>query len=128
MALQTNLPPLNKGTDHRYEFAILDSDQALAIDIAGWTLSWMLKRSRDNTDAQAVITKRSDVASGILIAGTYNATPSVNTQRATVVVDDVDTDALTATVYAYELKRMDAGLEAVLAYGNLVLVQSIHRQ
>jgi hypothetical protein len=127
MATKTNLT-IWSGTDQRYSFAILDADQSAAVDITGWTLSWMLKRVPSLADSAASIVKRTDVASGITIAGTYNATPGVNAQRATVLVEDADTDTLAPNIYHYELKRMDAGLEAVLAYGTLVLIQSVHRQ
>jgi hypothetical protein len=126
MAIKTNLT-LQTGTDHRYEFAILDSAQTAAVDISGWALSWMLKRTPQVADAQASLVKSTTV-SGITITGTYDASPATNTQRAAVDIADTDTDPLPPSLYFYELKRMDAGLEAVLAYGNLVLVQSIHRQ
>jgi hypothetical protein len=109
------------GTDFQYIFHILNDAETAAINISGWTLSWKVKRRRTHADVDAVLTKTP------AIAGAYNADTSLNLQRATVSVEDVDTDSLTARTYVYELKRMDAGAETVLAYGDLELMQSVHR-
>lgn len=113
------------GVDHQYPFTILNEAETAAIDITGWTLSWMVKRRLSHDDADAVITKTT--VAGISIAGTYDADPDTNTQKATVTVEDGDTDGLSAGEYFYELKRTDSGFETILAYGGLTLVRSVHR-
>lgn len=109
------------GTDFQYIFHILNDAETAAVNIAGWTLSWKVKIKRSHADGDAVLTKTPT------IAGTYNADTTLNLQRATVSVEDVDTDSLAARTYVYELKRMDAGAETILAYGDLELSQSVHR-
>jgi hypothetical protein len=114
------------GTDFQRVFQVLNEDEDAAIDIAGWSLSWMLKRRLSMLDADASVTKTTGGGT-VAISGTYNADPTVNTQRATVTITDTDTESLTAAVYYYELKRMDAGLETVIAYGEFELIRGVHR-
>lgn len=124
MAKETALT-LFIGTDHQFVFTILDDEEATAIDISGWTLSFMVKRKVTHPDGAALLTKTT--SGGILITGTYDPDPSQSTQVAQVSIADTDTDPLTAGDRVWELKRMDAGAEAVLAYGDLALVQAVHR-
>ena len=114
------------GTDFQRTIAVLNEAEDAAIDISGWSLSWMLKRKLSNADSAALVTK-STTAGGVGVTGVYNAAPGTNTQRATVTVADTDTDTLTAGTCYWELKRMDAGLECVLAYGEFELVRGVHR-
>lgn len=113
------------GTDFDYAFHILNEAKTQAIDITGWTLSWMLKRKATDEDVDALLVKTT-TAGGVVIAGAFNATPGLNLQRATVTVQDTDTDALAAASCRFELKRMDAGVETVLADGPLTLKRSVH--
>lgn len=122
---ETNLDPLVLGTDFEYPFHIQNGDLDTAIDITGYALSWMLKKSLSNSDANAKLTKTT--ASGISIAGTFNATPASNEQRATVTIADTDTDSLSPGLHYWELKRTDPGLETRLAYGTVNLVRGVHR-
>ena len=105
------------GTDHQYVFHIQNEAETAAVDIT----SWKVKRSVSHADSEAVLTKTA------VVSGTFNATPAVNTQRATVTVADTDTDGLSARTYRYELKRTDNNLETILAYGALELKQPVHR-
>ena len=52
--------------------------------------------------------------------------PATNTQVATVTILDTETSPLPEVLAQYELKRMDAGFETVLAYGTLELVRAVH--
>jgi hypothetical protein len=124
MAKETALE-LYLGTDHTFIHQCLNEDEDAVIEITGWALSWMIKRSRSQVDASAVLTKTT--SSGIAISGTYNADPDVNTQLATVTIADTDTDALTAGSCIWELKRTDAGSETILGYGPITLIRSVHR-
>jgi hypothetical protein len=113
------------GEDRALEYQILDADDAtVAKDVATWALSWMLKRRLSDVDASALVTKTS--SSGITVAGSFDAVAATSTQRATVALADTDTDTLVAGLYFYELKRTDAGLETVLAYGRLSLSRGVH--
>ena len=124
--LKTNLDPLVIGTDFNYPFDVRNEAQTASIDITGFALSWMLKRALTDLDAAAALTLTTG-GSTIIINGTYNVDPAVNTQRATVTIADTDTDALNPGVYHWELKRTDAGLESRLAYGSVPLVRGVHR-
>jgi hypothetical protein len=124
MAKDTALQ-LFQGEDRQFIFTILNSTETAAIDIAGWTLSWMVKRYRSDTDVTALVSKTT--VSGIVISGVYNSVPATNTQVATVTVDDTDTIAVAGGLYSYELKRMDNGFETVLAFGSFNLEQGVIR-
>ena len=124
--LETTLDPLPTGTDFSYVYHIKNEAQDTAINITGFGLSWMLKKSVNDLDAAAVVTK-TVAGGGIAIAGTFNTAPGTNTQRATVTVADTDTEALAPGVYRWELKRTDAGLETRMAYGRVSLVRGVHR-
>jgi hypothetical protein len=121
----TTLDPLFLGTDHEYIFDIRDEAEAVSLDINTWDLSWMLKRKLPDEDANALLTKT--IGSGITVAGTFNADPASNAQRATTVIVDTDTDTLRPATCHWELKRTDAGFETVLAYGTVELKRGVHR-
>ena len=126
MAKQTTLNPYFLGTDFAYVFHIQNAAETASIDIAGWALSFMLKNRQTDADLSALLTKTT-AAGTVSISGAFNATPATNTQRATVTIADTDTDALATGVKHWELKRTDAGLEAILAYGSVELRRGVHR-
>lgn len=125
MAKETRLNPLFLNTDKAYVFHVKNEAETAAIDITGWALSFMIKRDKTNADASALVSKAT--SSGIVIAGTYNADPAVNTQRATVTVLDTDTDDLSSGRCPWEFKRTDDGFEAVLGFGTVDLTKSVHK-
>lgn len=127
MAKETRLT-LRQSVDYVFEHSILTTTEDAAIDISGWTLSWMLKRYLGDEDDAALLEKTTAASGGISIAGTFDADVSANTQRALVSIEADDTRDLASGVRFYELKRMDAGFEAVLAYGVMTLVRGVHRQ
>lgn len=102
------------GEDKSLAFTVYQSDGTTPQDMTGWALSWRIKKKRTDADASAILTKTT--ASGI----------SISTSVATVTVADTDTDALTARGYYHELKRTDAGFEAVLSQGVAVLQRGVH--
>lgn len=112
------------GTDHALVFTIKNAAETACLDITSYTLTWMLKRYVDDADGSAILTKT--LASGIAISGTFNSDPDVNTQVATVTILDTETDSVSPGLYYQELKRTDAGLEAVLAVGPLDFVKGVH--
>lgn len=114
------------GVDHGFDFDVKNAAEDASIDITGYALSFMLKEAIADLDAAAKITKTT-AGGGIAIAGTFNADPDVNMQRATVTIADTDTDSLTPRGYRYELKRTDAGSETILSYGTLTLNRGVHR-
>jgi len=116
------------GTDFQYILAVLNEAETAALDITGWSISWMVKRLKSDTDANAILTKVSTGGTpAIVIAGTFNATPSVNTQRATLALVDTDTGTTAPGLYHYEFRRTDEGFETVLAYGPIRFVRGVHQ-
>jgi hypothetical protein len=112
---------LFKGTDHEFPVTVLNSAQTAAIDITSFALSFVMKRTKSGS---AVVTKTTP--SGISIGGTYDADPDVNTQVATVIIADTDTDDLPTGNYYYEVKRTDAGLESIIVQGTVPLERALH--
>ena len=127
MAKETNLTdPVFLGTDHQFRFHVKNDGETASVDITGYALSFMIKADFGDADASALVTVTT-AGGGVAISGTYNATPASNTQRATATVADTATDALAEGTRHYELKRTDAGLETVLAYGTVILQRGVHR-
>jgi hypothetical protein len=114
------------GADRTFTLEILNEPEDAAIDITGWTLTWLLKRSRHHLDAAALLSKTTG-AGQIVISGVFNASPAVNTQRCVVTIADTDTDAFTPGMCVAEIKRMDAGFETPLASGALELKRGVVR-
>jgi hypothetical protein len=87
-------------------------DDALPImeNVTGWSMQWTMKLG------STTLTKTTALG-GITIAGTYDAARATNTQRVIVQLTDTDTEGLTGGRYTCSLKRLDAGLEAVLSHG-----------
>lgn len=106
------------GEDKTLEFEIYDSTEALIQNVTGWAMLFRLRRI---SESDAVLFTKTTGGSTITIAGTYNADPTVNAQRTSVVIDDTDTDNLQPGKYAYWLWRTDSGNETVLAYGDVTL-------
>ncbi len=93
-------------------------------DVAAWTFRWEL-RVKDTATGAPVLSKTT--ASGVTIAGVYDAIHANNTQRVVVTIADTETysDAQVVLIppktYVYSLKRDDAGSEKTLVYGKFVL-------
>lgn len=103
------------GEDKTLEFEIYESNQdgADSQDITGWTMAFYM-RSIGGANPR-VLTKTPTVA------GTFNADPDTNTQRATVAIADTDTDNLQPGKYEFSLWRTDSGNETVLSFGMVDL-------
>lgn len=96
------------GEDKVLEFTVVDSAGA-AVNITGWALEWIL---RSGAGERALLTKT--VGSGVTITGGAGGVCQV-------AIADTDTDDLAAGRYWHALRRTDAGNEAVLSYGQVVL-------
>lgn len=126
MALEANITADDKffvGEDKKIRLPVY-ADAALTTmqDVSGFALSWKLVTAPGQA---ALITKTS--GAGIAVTGVFNASPSLNTQRVEITIDDTDTDGLSAAAsYYHELKRTDAGLEAVLMHGRVRLKARVH--
>ncbi len=114
------------GTDLTRSFHIKDEAETTSINISGFALSYMVKRHKDDADASAILTKTT-AGGAIVIAGSFNATPASNAQRATLTLTDTDTSSLYEGLYHWELKRTDDGSETVYAYGRMTFIRGVHR-
>lgn len=110
------------GEDKQLEFEVLQSDGATPQDVTGWTFEWSVRRR--SWDADPPTLQKTSAAGGITITGAFNAVRTSNTQRVVVTVADTDTENLDPLDYAHALKRIDAGSETVLAYGDFTLLSA----
>lgn len=111
-----------RGEDKKLQFTLYTSAaQTAIVDASGFALSWKLAIA---PGAAALVTKTS--GSGISVSGAFNADPDLNTQVVEVTIDDTDTDGLSSLAFWHELKRTDAGLEAVLVHGRVTLLAPVH--
>jgi hypothetical protein len=81
------------------------------VDIAGWVILLDI-RAKDTSADPAIF------AATASITGVYNVSPSSNTQRAVVQMTDDNLNLFKQKVYRYSWKRMDAGNETVLMWGD----------
>ena len=79
-------------------------------NITGWSVLLDV-RLKDTSADPAILSKSATVT------GVYNATRSVNTQRAVVAITETEMNLFRAKVYRCSWKRMDDGSETVLASG-----------
>lgn len=120
MAKETDLS-LFLGESRDLEFDITNVAETQAIDISGWTLSFMVKARLSDPDASALITK-----SPASIAGAFDSDPAVNSQRASINLERSDSTSLTAGLRYWELKRTNTGVQTVVARGRLILRRGVH--
>ena len=102
------------GTDQTIQIDVKQSDESTAQTMTGWALAWDLKPSPN----EAVSISKTTV-SGITIgdgAGTDD--------RATITIDDEDTEAISPGVYYHQLRRTDAGSERILSFGDVTILES----
>lgn len=88
-------------------------DTVTGVNIEGWALSFAIARSYRDT---AIITKT--VGSGITITDPANGVFEIT-------IDDTDTDGLPTGKCVWDVKRTDAGQEAVLTRGKLTLLPNV---
>lgn len=103
------------GEDKVLRFEVLDSAEA-PVDIAGWGISFVVRHVTSETTA--LVTKTA------AITGAFNASRSVNTQRAVITLSDDDLSATKFTrsgTHVYSLKRVDDASETIINYGNFVI-------
>jgi hypothetical protein len=114
VALEVNIGgdgELFVGEDKVLRLEVLDTD-GIPVNILGWAIIFDVRKS-DDAVAPAIIS-----ATGT-VTGSYNVSPTLNGQRALFTLTDDDLNLLTARIYRHSFKRTDAGVETVLAYGDL---------
>lgn len=110
--------------------AEITAGTAVPLDVAGFTLAWVLRKKTNS--AVALIEKTNEGSpSDISITGTYNVDPDINTQLIEVILRDYDTYDPTGSPpvevkagnYHYALKRLDEP-EDILAWGRFRLLRA----
>lgn len=113
-----------------------DHEQTTVMDMTGVPLIWSL-RKRDNSAEPALIEKSTeDSPPGIVVEGTFNADPLVNTQEVVILLHDTDSwdETVSPPVrlrqrkYRHALKRMNDGAETVLAWGSFQFLMATTRR
>lgn len=112
--------------DYSLQFSITNVAGTVAINLTGMNLSFMLKKLLTQPDSAVLIPEKTVLNNGIVVSGTYNATPSLNAQIATVLLHASDTLNLKPGDVFYELKCMDFP-ETVFSNGTATLQQGVHR-
>lgn len=105
--------------DYEINCYVKQSDETTAQDVSGWAFSWMMKKRESDADADAVVEKTT-AGGGISIEDGPDG-------HVRVLIEDDDTQGVRAGVYVHELKRIDAGLEAPVIKGMVVLLASLHK-
>jgi hypothetical protein len=98
------------GEDKIFKLELLDA-ASIPVDMTGFTLLFDI-RLKDTSADPAIISKTPT------LIGVYNVVRATNTQRAQAVLTDTDMNLFKAKAYRQSWKRMDDGVETVLAYGN----------
>jgi hypothetical protein len=106
------------GEDKTFKLELLDSTydplvpgSGIPVDMTGWALLFDI-RQKDTSPEPAIVSKTPT------LIGVYNVVRSVNTQRATTTLTDTEMNLFKAKAYRQSWKRMDDGVETVLAWGD----------
>lgn len=117
-AYEQNVSGYFTGEDKRPVITIMRPGLTATQNIVGWSLSYMVKRRRTQSDSDALITKTT--TSGIELTDAASGV-------CTVTIEDSDlVDIAANETYYHELKRVQAGYETVLMYGTFILKQAVH--
>lgn len=101
------------GEDKTFRFELLDV-AGLPVDMAGWTMLFDVRGS-DNAADPAIFSKT------VTLSGVFNAVRAVNTQRGSTALTDTELNTVKGKTYRHSWKRMDDGVETVLAWGDFVV-------
>ena len=98
------------GEDKLLKLELIDVDED-PVNMSGWTLLFDVRR-KDSSAEPAILSITP------VLEGTYNATRSLNTQRAVVTLTDTHMNLFKEQTYRHSWKRMDDNNETVLAWGD----------
>lgn len=101
------------GDDRTFRWTVFDSDDPATqtpVDITGYTIDFELKLNESDTVALiAKVGVLTDPTNGIV----------------DVVLSDTETETLAEATYVYALRRSNAGLERLLAFGGFHIRRAI---
>lgn len=98
------------GEDKVLILELIDTSD-LPVNMAGWTLLFDVRKKDDSKDPTLLAKTPS-------LTGIFNASRSLNTQRAVVTLTDTEMNLFKEQTYRHSWKRMDDGSETVLAWGD----------
>jgi hypothetical protein len=116
MAIETQIgggDDLFVGEDKTIVLGPVVNTSGVLVDISAWNINFVVRVS--DTASSTVFEKTASVT------GSYNLDLLLNTQRASIVLLDTETDALKGKTYRHSWKRMDNGFETILAFGDFVV-------
>lgn len=115
------------GQDVTFRFQIFKRDGTTPDDVSGWTaVTFTVRKSLG--DAAEEFSKSISGGGISVVAGDPTNFPeevSGSNSVFKVVVLDTDTDGLSVGFYAYDVKRMDAGLEVPVTIGTIEALQGV---
>jgi hypothetical protein len=115
-----------RGTDTTVRIQVFQRNDTTPQDMTGWALAFTVRIGAADADPASIV---KTTAAGITIGSadtTLGETAGTNSV-AIVTLSDDDTTPLTPQLYACDLKRTDAGSEAILAAGPFQLLQEVTR-
>jgi len=132
MSYESNIPVTSHffaGEDKILSYEVFSEDGVTMEDVTAFQMEWSLRNivaGKDPFRFQGSIIFTKSTTDVITVTGAYNSSRGTNTQRVLVPIYDIDTENMTGGRYVCSLKRMDAGLEAVLSHGIVeVLIATV---
>jgi hypothetical protein len=101
------------GEDKIFRLKNVIDENGVLIDMSGWTVLFDVRAKVTSADPAII-------SINATLIGIYSVTPALNTQMWTASVTDDLMNLFKAKTYQYSWKRMDTGVETVLAYGPFV--------
>lgn len=98
------------GEDKTIVVSVVNSND-VPVNAAGWT-TLLVVRTLDTAADPAIFS-----LSGV-VTGSYNVDPLLNSQVISYTLTDDQLNTVKKKVYRYSVKRMDAGFETILAFGD----------
>ncbi len=103
------------GEDRSVVIDVKQSDESTPQTLTGWALAYEIKASPGEAALISKTTGGGEIAF---------SNGSGTNDRATITIDDDDTEALEPGKYYHQLRRTDAGSEQLLSFGDVVLLES----
>ncbi|MES2360042.1 MAG: hypothetical protein V4529_17005 [Gemmatimonadota bacterium] len=100
------------GEDKVFRLKNVVDENNVLVDMTGWSVLFDVRAKTTSSDPALISINATPV-------GVYNVNPVLNTQMWVAPVSDDLLNLFKAKTYQYSWKRMDAGVETVLAYGPM---------
>lgn len=111
---------LYKGKYKRLLFTVIDEDTKLALDISTASFDFTIKRSTGNSDAEALVAKKT--GSGITIVDGPNGIGQID-----IIPDDTAATPMVDQLGVWDLQIVRSGYPEIIAHGNCQLLIPVTR-